>query len=73
MSLKKQNNEDESVNTLAGGVGFLLKGSEYPKRSGLSVFLKKSSDEVPLKGSLSLKGSPPNGSRRKHLKKKKQW
>lgn len=48
--------------TLAGGVGFLLKGSEDPNRSDLSVLLKKSSDEVPLKGSLSLKGSPPNGS-----------
>lgn len=52
------------MNTLAGGVGFLPKGSEYAKGSDLSVFLKKSSDEVPLKGSLSLKGSP-NGSTRK--------
>lgn len=59
------------MNTLAGGVGFLPKGSEYPKRSDLSVFLKKSSDEVPLKGSLSLKGSPPNGSTTKHFVKKR--
>lgn len=43
-------------------MGRLPKGSEDPNRSGLSVLLKKSSDEVPLKGSLSLKGSPPNGS-----------
>lgn len=43
-------------------MGLLPKGSEDPNRSGLSVLLKKSSDEVPLKGSLSLKGSPPNGS-----------
>lgn len=49
---------------MAGGVGFLPNGSEDPNRSALSVLLKKSSDEVPLKGSLSLKGSPPNGSKR---------
>lgn len=59
------------IDTLAGGVGFLPKGSEDPNRSVLSVLLKKSSDEVPLKGSLSLKGSPPNGSRKK--KRPKQW
>lgn len=51
--------------TLAGGGGFLPKGSEDPNGSFLSVFLKKSSDEVPLKGSFSLNGSPPNGSRKK--------
>lgn len=44
-------------------MGFLLKGSDDPNTSDLSVGLKKSSDEVPLKGSLSLKGSSPNGSR----------
>lgn len=54
------------MNTLAGGVGFLPKESEYPKGSDLSVFLKKSSGEVPLKGSLSLNGSP-NGSKTKHF------
>lgn len=50
------------ADTLAGGGGFLPKGSEDPNGSFLSVFLKKSSDEVPLKGSFSLNGSPPNGS-----------
>lgn len=55
--------------TLAGNVGFRPKGSEAPNRSALSVFLKKSSDEVPLKGSLSLKGSPPNGSRKRTVRK----
>jgi len=54
----------EEFNTLAGGVGFLPKASEDPNRFDLSVFLKKSSDEAPLKGSLSLKGSSPNGSRK---------
>lgn len=44
-------------------MGFLPKGSEDPKGSDLSVLLKRSSDEAPLKGSLSLKGSPPNGSK----------
>lgn len=53
------------TDTLAGGGGFLPKGSEDPNGSFLSVFLKKSSDEVPLKGSFSLNGSPPNGSRKK--------
>ena len=53
------------LDTLAGGVGFLPKGSEDPNKSDLSDLLKKSSDEVPLKGSLSLKGSPPNGSRKR--------
>lgn len=53
------------ANTLTGGTGFLLKGSPDPNKSGLSVVLKKSSDEVPLKGSLSLKGSLPNGSRKR--------
>lgn len=53
------------IGTLAGGMGFLPKRSEDPNRSGLSVLLKKSSGEVPLKGSLSLKGSPPNGSRKR--------
>lgn len=53
------------TDTLAGGGGFLPKGSEDPNGSFLSVFLKKSSDEVPLKGSFSLNGSPPNGSREK--------
>lgn len=48
--------------TLAGGVGLLMKGSEDPNTLDLSVLLKKSSGEVPLKGSLSLKGSAPNGS-----------
>lgn len=51
--------------TLVGSEGFLPKGSEDPNRSDLSVLLKKSSAEVPLKGSLSLKGSPPNGSRKR--------
>lgn len=51
--------------TLAGSVGFLLNEFEEPNGSAWSVLLKKSSDEVPLKGSLSLKGSPPNGSRKK--------
>lgn len=55
----------EVLDTLAGGVGFLLKESEDPNKFDFSVLLKKSSDEVPLKGSLSLKGSAPNGSRRK--------
>lgn len=54
--------------TLAGGGGFLPKGSEDPNWSFLSVFLKKSSDEVPLKGSFSLNGSPPNGSGKKKEK-----
>lgn len=57
------------TDTLAGGGGFLPKGSEDPNGSFLSVLLKKSSDEVPLKGSFSLKGSPPNGSRKKKKKK----
>lgn len=57
--------EKTRFNTLAGSVGFLPNESEDPNRSALSVLLKKSSDEVPLKGSLSLKGSPPNGSRKK--------
>lgn len=56
------------TNTFAGGGGFLPKGSEDPNGSFLSVLLKKSSDEVPLKGSFSLKGSPPNGSRKKTKK-----
>lgn len=54
--------------TLAGSVGFLPNESEEPNGSAWSVLLKKSSDEVPLKGSLSLKGSPPNGSRKKKKK-----
>lgn len=39
----------------------LLKGSGVAKGSTLVVFLKKSSEEA-LKGSTSLKGSPPKGS-----------
>lgn len=47
--------------TLEGKVALLLKGSGVEKGSTFVVFLKKSSDDA-LKGSGSLKGSPPNGS-----------
>lgn len=60
-SLGQTSGERGAGDTLAGGVGFLLKGSEDPNTSDF-VPLKKSSDEVPLKGSLSLNGSPPKGS-----------
>lgn len=42
-------------------MALLLKGSGVEKGSIFVVFLKKSSDEA-LNGSVSLKGSPPNGS-----------
>ena len=42
-------------------MALLLNGSEVENGSIFLVFLKKSSDEA-LKGSASLKGSPPNGS-----------
>lgn len=60
--LQRTNIKAEFISTFVGSVALLLKGSEGPKGSTLAGFLKKSSDVV-LKGSLSLKGSPPNGSR----------
>lgn len=50
--------------TLEGSVGFFEKGSEV-NGSLFSGFLKKSSGAEVRNGSLSLKGSPPNGSGRK--------
>lgn len=50
--------------TLEGGVGFLENGSEV-NGSLFSGFLKKSSGAEVRNGSLSLKGSPPNGSGRR--------
>lgn len=44
-------------------MALLLKGSALLKGSGLEGFLKKSSEEV-LNGSVSLKGSPPKGSKK---------
>ncbi len=44
-------------------MALLLKGSGWLKVSGFEGFLKKSSEEL-LKGSASLKGSPPKGSKK---------
>ena len=44
-------------------MGFLPNGSDDANRSDLSVFLKKSSEDVPLKGSVALNGSPPKASK----------
>lgn len=59
---KGQPEKTRPPHTLSGGVGFLPNGSDDANRSDLSVFLKKSSEDVPLKGSVALNGSPPKAS-----------
>lgn len=49
--------------TFEGKEGFFVNGSEV-NGSFFVCFLKKSSGAEPRNGSLSLKGSPPNGSKK---------